>query len=76
MLLSDGENTAGTDFASFSRSPALAALREARIRIFPILFGEASQQEMQQLAELTGGRMFDARSSELPLIFKEIRGYQ
>ena len=76
VLLSDGENTAGTDFASFSRSPALAALREARIRIFPILFGEASQQEMQQLAELTGGRMFDARSSELPLIFKEIRGYQ
>ena len=76
VLLSDGENTAGTDFAQFARSPALAALREARIRIFPILFGEASQQEMQQLAELTGGRMFDARSSALPLIFKEIRGYQ
>ena len=34
---------------------------------------------MQALAALTGGRAFDARNtgkSGLPLVFKEIRGYQ
>jgi len=31
---------------------------------------------MQRLAETTGGRVFDARSASLSVIFKQIRGYQ
>lgn len=31
---------------------------------------------MEKIADLTGGRMFDAKSESLNQIFKEIRGYQ
>ena len=43
---------------------------------FPILFGDASQSEMQHIAALGGGRVFDARSASLEAVFKDIRGYQ
>lgn len=45
-------------------------------RVFPILFGEASNADMDALAQLTGGRVFDGRKAALSLVFKEIRGYQ
>jgi hypothetical protein len=31
---------------------------------------------MASVAEVTGGRMFDAKSESLSFIFKKIRGYQ
>jgi len=40
------------------------------------VFGEARPDELQRLADLTGGRTFDSRKSSLQAIFKEIRGYQ
>jgi Ca-activated chloride channel family protein len=46
------------------------------VKVFPILFGEGSPTELQALAEMTGGRVFDSRSKPLPVVFKEIRGYQ
>lgn len=72
MLLTDGENNEGLKFNEFrdrwqARRPA---------RVFPILFGEGNVGEMKALAELTGGRTFDARQTALSQVFKEIRGYQ
>jgi Ca-activated chloride channel homolog len=40
------------------------------------MFGDADMDEMKSLADLTGGRVFDATSSSLSAVFKEIRGYQ
>ena len=40
-------------------------------RVFPILFGEGNADEMRALAELTGGRTFDARKTALTQVFKE-----
>jgi Ca-activated chloride channel family protein len=40
------------------------------------LFGEGNAEELKQLADLTGGRLFDSRSVALATVFKEIRGYQ
>jgi Ca-activated chloride channel family protein len=31
---------------------------------------------MKHLAELTGGRTFDARKGDLTAVFRDIRGYQ
>ena len=77
VLLTDGENTAGRDYASFEREQRQAAQGGAPVvRVFPIIFGEARSSEMEALATLTGGRAFDARKAALPLVFKEIRGYQ
>lgn len=75
VLMSDGENTAGEslrDFTTFYEASAEAK----SIKTFVILFGEANADDMQSIADLTGGRLFDARSTALNVIFKEIRGYQ
>ncbi len=75
VLLTDGENNSGLSrdgFLSYLRSQDPAQT----IKTFPILFGEANQGDLQSIADATGGRMFDAKSDPLSLIFKEIRGYQ
>ncbi len=71
VLLTDGENNEGIDPADFRQRYGAA-----RVRIFPILFGEADATELRALADLTGGRTFDARTASLATVFKEIRGYQ
>jgi len=46
------------------------------IKCFAVIFGEASPAALNAVASLTGGRTFDARTASLPVVFKEIRGYQ
>jgi Ca-activated chloride channel family protein len=46
------------------------------IPTFAIIFGEASPQELKNIATLTGGQTFDSRNVSLPQVFKVIRGYQ
>ncbi|GHH90046.1 substrate-binding and vWA domain-containing protein [Streptomyces capillispiralis] len=75
VLMTDGENTAGdgpADFTSFHRG--LTGERRD-IPVFPILFGDSDRTELEGIAELTGGRLFDGRGS-LDGAFEEIRGYQ
>ena len=72
VLLTDGENTAGPDFGAFKSQLAGGV----PARVFPILFGEASNAAMADLAQFTGGRVFDGRKAALGLVFKDIRGYQ
>ncbi len=76
VLMTDGQNNTGhgvDGFVSFFQGLPAAA---RRIRTFPVLFGEASPAELERIAQLTGGKVFDARTSSLSQIFKEIRGYQ
>jgi Ca-activated chloride channel family protein len=40
------------------------------------LFGEANSDDMNAVANITGGRAFDGRKAALAQVFKEIRGYQ
>jgi Ca-activated chloride channel family protein len=72
VLLTDGESNAGLKVDEFRARYANAI----PARIFPILFGEGNVAEMQQIAELSGGREFDGRKFQLGQVFKEIRGYQ
>jgi len=71
VLLTDGENNKGMSAAEFRRRHG-----QAHVRIFPILFGEADPGALGEVAELSGGRAFDARKASLAGVFKEIRGYQ
>lgn len=75
VLMTDGENTTGADFAAFrnifdNRPNAVRA-----VPVFPVLFGESNVAEMEELAAVTGGRTFDARDGSLDAAFTEIRGY-
>ena len=73
-----GEPTADTfeRVAEFARWYEALPAADQGIKIFPVLFGEARSAELATLADLSGGRVFDSRKSSLPVIFKEIRGYQ
>lgn len=86
VLMTDGTNSVGSNFNTFRHwynaqsathdTPNQPALQSKSVRVFPILFGEANASEMEQLAEMTGGRVFDARKQSLSAVFKKIRGYQ
>ncbi|MFE6865255.1 extracellular solute-binding protein [Kitasatospora sp. NPDC057692] len=75
VVMTDGESNEGVsdqDFKVFQAglSPALKA-----VRVFPILFGDAAKAQLQGIADLTGGKLFDGTGS-LDQAFEEIRGYQ
>lgn len=76
VLMTDGENSSGSDFDDFVKWYQALPPQAKGIKIFPIVFGEADQSEMEQIAALTGGRSFDSRKTSLQSIFKEVRGYQ
>jgi Ca-activated chloride channel homolog len=77
VLLTDGQNNRGLPFAEFrARWSGKSAGGADPIRTFPILFGEASSSELDDIARLSGGRSFDARNTHLREVFREIRGYQ
>jgi Ca-activated chloride channel family protein len=74
VLMTDGENTDGSsydDFESYYRGLGVSG-----IPTFVVLFGDSDVAEMKQVATLTGGATFDARSAPLASAFKDIRGYQ
>nr|WTB33276.1 substrate-binding and VWA domain-containing protein [Streptomyces sp. NBC_00830] len=80
VLMTDGENTTGDsadDFADFYRS--LPAARRVT-PVFPVVFGDSDRAELDAIATLTGGRLFDATKDQGPGsldgAFEEIRGYQ
>ena len=75
VLMTDGENNAGISAEGFAQYIASLPAQDQGIKTFTILFGEANQDAMKQLADITGGSTFDGRKS-LGQAFKAIRGYQ
>lgn len=73
VLMTDGESNTGRGLGDFTSFVPGAA---PPVRVFPILFGEAAEQEMRQVATVTGGEVFDARQGDLSKAFCQIRGYQ
>ncbi|MFF7448737.1 MULTISPECIES: substrate-binding domain-containing protein [unclassified Streptomyces] len=76
VLMTDGENTTGRTAAEFEGFHALLDHGQRDIPVFPILFGDSDRAELERIAELTGGRLFDAQKGSLDGAFEEIRGYQ
>jgi Ca-activated chloride channel homolog len=76
VLMTDGANNQGLTAPEFIRNHSALAPAVQRVRVFPVLFGEAVPQELTAIAEISGGRVFDGRKIGLQQVFKEIRGYQ
>jgi Ca-activated chloride channel homolog len=76
VLMTDGENNAGRNDSQFQSWYKSADANVRSIKCFAVIFGEASPAALNAVASLTGGRTFDARTASLPIVFKEIRGYQ
>jgi Ca-activated chloride channel family protein len=75
VLMTDGENTVGPDLAAFRAFLSGRSAQAPVLPVFPVLFGESSNADMTEVAQLTGGRTFDARNTSLASAFTEIRGY-
>ncbi|WP_128380865.1 vWA domain-containing protein [Streptomyces cavernae] len=76
VLMTDGENTAGAKASEFDDFYQGLPAAQREIPVFPILFGDSDRDELEHIAELTGGRLFDAQKGSLDGAFEEIRGYQ
>jgi Ca-activated chloride channel family protein len=76
VVMTDGLNNKGIEVVEFADWYSQLPPAAKGVRIFPVIFGEADPAELKQLADLTGGRIFDSRKNSLQAIFKEIRGYQ
>jgi len=76
VLMTDGENTAGADAGEFDDFYERLDATARQIPVFPILFGDSDRSELEHIADLTGGRLFDAQQGSLDGAFEEIRGYQ
>jgi len=72
----DGENNRGRDFEAFKRDYAQLPEAVRAIPVFMVLFGEGKEKELKSLISVTGGKIFDARTTPLYSVFKDIRAYQ
>lgn len=73
ILLTDGESNSGADLPTMQ-----AYLRQIRlgadVPTFGILFGEASENQLSEIAKATSGRVFDPKG-DLTKAFREVKGY-
>ncbi|MFI5802571.1 substrate-binding domain-containing protein [Streptomyces sp. NPDC051561] len=76
VLMTDGQNTGGASASDFDAYYAGLPADRRGTPVFPVLFGDSDRKELEHLAALTGGQLFDARSGSLDRAFEEIRGYQ
>lgn len=75
VLMTDGANTSGMSLEQFKSLFQQLPPGAQAIKTFPILFGDSDTGAMQQLADMTGGKVFDGNKN-LAAAFKAIRGYQ
>jgi Ca-activated chloride channel family protein len=76
LLMTDGQSNAGVSVEEFSAWIQSLPPSQHKIRIYAVLFGEASGGQLENITQPTGGRVFDANKGGLQAAFKEIRGYQ
>ena len=76
VAFTDGENNKGRSLEQFKRDYAALPEDVKAIPVFWVLFGEANEAALKDLAKLTGGQVFDARKRSLYSVFKDIRAYQ
>lgn len=71
VLMTDGESNTGRRYADLE-----AAWRDAGldVPVFGVLFGQALKGQLEPVAELTRGRLFDGRA-DLAATFRGVRGY-
>jgi Ca-activated chloride channel family protein len=76
VLLTDGVSNQGLSSDEFAAWYGALPEADKGLRIYAIQFGEARAEQLEALASLSGGRVFNATRTPLAQVFKEIRGYQ
>lgn len=73
ILMTDGESNEGKSFSDLQAHVQQLALKP-EVPVFPIKFGEASDDQLNEIANATSGRMFDGKA-DLSRAFREAKGY-
>lgn len=71
ILMTDGKSNGIMDFSDFSQAYDEAGLD---VPVFSIMFGDAEEGQLEELAEYTHGRVFDGRE-DLVEAFRSVKGY-
>jgi Ca-activated chloride channel family protein len=71
ILMTDGRSNRGDPDELFRRIDADAG---EGVPVYPILFGDASEEQLAEIAERSSGRIFDGRH-DLIDAFRQARGY-
>lgn len=76
IVFTDGVSNEGISASEFAAAVKTMGLDAGQIRVFSVLFGEGSKEQLEILASSTGGRVFDGKSQSLSSVFKQIRSFQ
>ena len=79
VVFTDGKRTQGIEMDAFIQGyNELFAGQKAtkKIPVFLVLYAEGEAGALQKIADLSGGKVFDARNQPLNVVFKDIRSYQ
>ena len=68
--MTDGEENSG----NYSNMVKAIKQEKNSIPVYSIMFGSASSRQLEDIATLTGGKVFDGRTNLLEA-FKTVRGY-
>jgi Ca-activated chloride channel family protein len=71
VLMTDGKSNVGASFLDLKDAYAAHRLD---VPVFSVLFGDASKDQLDQIATLTRGRVFDGRK-DLVSAFRSVKGY-
>jgi Ca-activated chloride channel homolog len=72
ILMTDGESNTGAQLADLQRT--LTSQGIEGVPVYAIRFGEASEDQLKQITNLTSGRIFDGRDHLIDA-FREAKGY-
>lgn len=76
IAFTDGKNTVGRNLDAFKQAYEQMPEDVRGIPVFMVLYGDAAEADLKQVAAITGGKVFDARKTPLYAVFKDIRAYQ
>lgn len=75
IVFTDGASNQGSNGQDFQEWYKKQAIEQGSVRVFAISFGEADINQLKSLTEITGGVVFDGKTS-LSKAFRDIRSYQ
>jgi Ca-activated chloride channel homolog len=76
VVFTDGQRTEGMSLSAFEQVYEGLSSEGKKIPVFLVLYADGEEKALKRIAQMTGGKVFDARKQSLESVFKEIRSYQ
>ncbi|MBW4613851.1 MAG: VWA domain-containing protein [Desmonostoc vinosum HA7617-LM4] len=67
LLLTDGERTNGIDFEKIK-----GVIKHSRVRVYPIAYGEVNQQELEAIAAIREGSVYEGTPERVQVLLKDL----